>query len=73
MSDHTQPPPDGQPLLLHSLGQPLHGVHDGAAAADPHHLGGRGHVVVHGRRPGQSLGCLSPQHRVTADNTPRLL
>ena len=58
MSGHTQPPPDGQPLLLHSLGQPLHGVDDGAAAADPHHLGGRGHVVVHGRRPGQSLGCL---------------
>ena len=35
MSGCTQPPPDGQPLLLHSLGQPLHGVDDGAAAATP--------------------------------------
>ena len=65
MSGHTQPPPDGQPLLLHSLGQPLHGVDDGAAAADPHHLGGRGHVVVHGRRPGQSLGCLVTTSQLT--------
>ena len=35
MSGCTHPPPDGQPLLPHSLGQPLHGVDDGAAAATP--------------------------------------
>ena len=47
MSGHTQPPPDGQPLLLHSLGQPLHGVDDGAAAADPHHSRLGSNVIVH--------------------------
>ena len=58
MSGHTRSPPDGQPLLPHPLGQPLHGVDDGAAAADPHHPGLGSDVIVHSGGSSQSFSGL---------------